>query len=143
MRTISTVLFTVLIVGCASTPRVDTTEQPEYWTSMVAVNNVRNFISIQIAGDQARLLTFFPNPDDYPTICRHTGSVARLSPGSIQFSIAAGPCENKRQMGAIQLDCSAVESGEPTCKTPDGHVLKFKKEKLDLYLFPQDRSTVD
>lgn len=138
MRAFLATVICMVILGCTTTPSTNIAPQTEYWTSTVFTDAVRNFLVLQLSGDQALMLIYFPNPDDEPTICRQAGSAARSSPQSLQISVSHGLCENGRQMGAAEFNCQNANSNELECAITGGPVLNFTREQSDRYRVTPD-----
>lgn len=138
MRACLLTIICMISLGCVTTSSTDSESQTQYWTSTVFTEAVRNFIVLQLSADQALILTYFPNPDNEPTICRQAGSAVRLSPRALKITVAHGPCENGRQMGASEFNCQDVNSNELKCDIGGGHVLDFTREQTDRYRIAPD-----
>ena len=138
MRAFLVSVVCLMSLGCAATPSTNIAPQTEYWTATVFTDAVRNFLVLQLKGDQALMLIYFPNPDDVPTICRQAGSAARPSPQALRITVAHGPCENGRQMGASEFNCQNVNLNELKCEIGGGHVVDFTREQTDRYRVTPD-----
>jgi hypothetical protein len=104
------------------------------WSTIVVVEEVRNFLLLCIRAERVESLAFFPNPAaNQPTICRQVGEMTAPEAATRLIRLQAGNCENGRVLGGSELRCSPQSSDELKCVDENDYEFNFSRESPEKY----------